>query len=247
MDLNPWAIALPVAGAAAAGVVSWAAVAPSSQIFGPVLSRLPCSEASVVALTFDDGPNPGVTPRLLELLQRYNASATFFVIGRYARKCLDLIREIAARGHVLGNHTETHANLVWMSPTRIARELQSCRDSVLDALGASSASSPHMRWLRPPFGFRGPQLRGAARELAPAGVVNWSRLCHDWKPQPASAVITRLARVSAGDIVLMHDGDHRGQNGDRAHVVAALEYWLPRWRDAGMEFVTIPNGVAAPR
>jgi peptidoglycan-N-acetylglucosamine deacetylase len=213
-----------------------------------VLRRLPQGRPSkAIALTFDDGPNPSVTPRILELLARHQAHATFFVMGRYARECPQLVREISSAGHLLGNHTDTHPNLIWKSPARIAEELRACRDSVLDALANYSAphSQPHMAWMRPPFGFRGPQLRGIAQKFAPSGIATWSRMAWDWKPQPAAPVIERLSRVRAGDIVLLHDGDHRQQNGDRAHVVAALEHWLPRWRDAGFEFVTIPAGVAA--
>ena len=74
----------------------------------------------------------------------------------------------------------------------------------------------------------------------------WSKLCRDWNPQPPERLISRLARVAQpgklrGDIVLLHDGDHRTLRGDRLHVVAALEHWLPRWRDAGIEFVTIES------
>ena len=64
-----------------------------------------------IALTFDDGPNPAVTPRLLELLDRYSVPATFFLIGKFVRECPGLVQEMSARGHLLGNHTETHANL----------------------------------------------------------------------------------------------------------------------------------------
>ena len=72
-----------------------------------------------------------------------------------------------------------------------------------------------------------------------SAVVMWSAWAWDWKPQPAAPVIERLRRARGGDIVLLHDGDHRKLNGDRQHTVAALEYWLPRWKDAGLEFVTI--------
>ncbi|MGB6199426.1 MAG: hypothetical protein WBF35_07755, partial [Candidatus Acidiferrales bacterium] len=90
-----------------------------------------------------------------------------------------------------------------------------------------------------PYGFRGPQLRGAVRRAGLAGVAMWSLTCYDWKPQPAARLIARLGRLRGGDIALLHDGDHRALGGDRAHVVTALEYWLPRWRDQGLEFVTI--------
>jgi peptidoglycan/xylan/chitin deacetylase (PgdA/CDA1 family) len=78
------------------------------------------------------------------------------------------------------------------------------------------------------------------------GVVMWSKICWDWKPQPPERLVARLSSVARpdrtyGDVVVMHDGDHRAPNGDRHHVAAALEYWLPRWRDAGLEFVTMDS------
>jgi peptidoglycan-N-acetylglucosamine deacetylase len=245
MLLNPWAVTIPAACVAGgAGLFARAAVAPSSQIFGPVLRRLPEREAgNRIALTFDDGPNPSVTPQILDLCARHHARATFFVMGRFARECPSLVREISCAGHVLGNHTTTHPNLIFKTQAQIANELRACREAVFDALGA--ADPAQMAWLRPPFGFRGPQLHRVAENFAPAGVATWSRTAHDWKPQPAAPVIERLSRVRAGDIVLLHDGDHCLQNGDRAHVLAALEHWLPRWRDAGFQFVTIPAGVAS--
>ncbi|HWY77659.1 MAG TPA: hypothetical protein VN281_18720, partial [Verrucomicrobiae bacterium] len=82
------------------------------------------------------------------------------------------------------------------------------------------------------------------RRAGMQGIVMWSKICWDWKPQPPGRLIERLSHVARqdrpqGDIVVMHDGDHRGLGGDRHHVVAALEHWLPRWRGAGMEFVTM--------
>ena len=103
--------------------------------------------------------------------------------------------------------------------------------------------------MRPPYGYRSPLLDGEVRRAGMQGVVMWSKICWDWKPQPPERLIGRLARVarpggSHGDIVVLHDGDHRALGGDRHHVVAALEHWLPRWRDAGIEFVTIESSAA---
>jgi peptidoglycan/xylan/chitin deacetylase (PgdA/CDA1 family) len=240
--VNPWAIGLPSAAlAAGVGGGLWAAASPASQLYGPTLRRLPAGgPARRLALTFDDGPNPAVTPQLLNLLDRHQAKVTFFVVGKFARACPDLIREIHARGHLLANHTDTHPHLAWHSKSRNADELRRCEESVAEALGAGSQSvKMKMKWMRPPFGFRGPQLWSAMRDTGIEGVAMWSKLCFDWKPQPAQQIIQRLARVGAGDIVLMHDGDHRALGGDRAHNIAALEHWLPRWRDSGLEFVTI--------
>ncbi len=225
---------LLMAGAVAlggAGVAAWGAVHPQSQLFGPTIRFT--GDKNALALTFDDGPNPGVTPGLLNLLDAHEVRATFFLIGRHVRAFPKLSREIAARGHQIGNHTETHPNLALLSPHSIESELNPCREAVSSAVGREP------RWMRPPFGFRGPQLGGVVRRLGYSGVVMWSKWAWDWKPQPAAPVIHRLRRVTGGDIVLLHDGDHRTLEGDRHHTVAALAYWLPRWKDAGLRFVTL--------
>jgi peptidoglycan-N-acetylglucosamine deacetylase len=254
--VNPWPIVLPAAAGVAAGIAAWGAVCPTSQFFGPALCRT--AQPSAIGLTFDDGPNPAVTPQLLALLDRYGARATFFVVGRFARQCPELVREISARGHLIGNHTETHPNLTFRSPARIEEELLRCRDSIASAADLGVASPP--MWMRPPCGFRGPQLWSAVRRVGLRGVVLWSLTVYDWKPQPAARLIARLDRVTrgmaaadgrntvrGGEIVLLHDGDFRQLGADRRHILAALEHWLPRWRDAGFEFVTMDQaaGVAS--
>jgi peptidoglycan/xylan/chitin deacetylase (PgdA/CDA1 family) len=201
-----------------------------------------------VALTFDDGPNPAATPQILDLLEKHNAKATFFLVGKFSRTCPELVREISARGHCIGNHTENHRNLTFLSSSAIHDELRRCQESIAKA---STNASP--KWMRPPYGFRGPQLWSAVRRAGLQGVALWSLTCYDWKPQPASRLIERLARVSSkrersqkGEVVLLHDGDNRRLGAERGHVVNALEHWLPRWRDSGIEFVTVDD-IAGPR
>ena len=227
------------AAAAAAGIAAWGAVAPSSELYGPTLRHTASSKK--IALTFDDGPNPAITPLLLELFDRYSVRATFFLIGKFARACPELVKEISARGHLLGNHSDTHANLFWQSRKGIRGELARCQEAIAAAVHAEPP-----RWMRPPYGFRNPFLSGEIRRAGMQGVVMWSKICWDWNPQPPERLIERLSSVARpdqphGDIVVMHDGDHRALGGDRHHVVTALEHWLPRWRDAGMEFVTMES------
>ena len=93
--------------------------------------------------------------------------------------------------------------------------------------------------MRPPYGFRGPQLDRVIRRRGGAGVVMWSVAARDWQPQPAERVVERLRRVHGGDIVLLHDADYKVPQADRRHTIAALEYWLPRWKDAGLRFVNL--------
>jgi len=241
--VNPWPILAP--SAAVCGTLAWGAVHPTAQLFGPALHNT--SDRKEVALTFDDGPNPSTTPRLLELLEEQGSKATFFLVGRTARLCPQIVREIAARGHLIGNHTESHPSLALRSTRRIEEELRRCAESLDNALGGSGHSAS--LWMRPPFGFRGPQLWPAVRRARLRGVAMWSLTCYDWKPQPPSRLIDRLRRVTElktgpGEIVLLHDGDFRRPGADRSHVVAALKYWLPRWKDAGLKFVTM-NDVAS--
>jgi peptidoglycan-N-acetylglucosamine deacetylase len=216
---------------AAGGIFAWAAMAPSAQLFGSTIRHT--GDASTMALTFDDGPNPVVTPGLLDLLERRKAKATFFLVGKHARAFPALAKEIADRGHTVGNHTDTHPNLIFLPPRRIAEELDRCEEAITSAIGRPT------RWMRPPYGFRGPQLASVVRRRCGAGVVMWSASAHDWKPQPPERVIKRLRHARGGDIVLLHDADHRVPEGDRQHTVAALEDLLPRWMDAGIRFVSL--------
>ncbi len=161
------------------------------------------------------------------------------MIGRHVRACPELVREIAARGHALGNHTDTHPNLIWLTRDRIRQELMRCQGAVVEASGRRPL------WVRPPYGYRGPQLQTVVCAGGWRGVALWSRNGFDWKPQPAENLIERLAQVQAGDIVLLHDGAPDRLGADRWHVVRALEYWLPRWLDRGWRPVTLDDVTTA--
>jgi peptidoglycan/xylan/chitin deacetylase (PgdA/CDA1 family) len=244
--VKPWMVAVPTVLAGVSALTAYAARNPQSQLFGPTTRRT--TSPRKLAITFDDGPNPAITPKLLDLLDRNNAHATFFVVGRYVRECPDLVRETTARGHLVGNHTHTHPNLFFLGPAQIHNELRGCQDAIASALGAAPA------WFRPPFGFRNPWLAAAVRELN-LRVVMWTQLPSDWRAPTAEWLIDRLQPIASratqtppdanrtGDILCLHDGSHRGQNADRTCTIAALEYWLPRWRDLGLEFATIQDAV----
>ena len=219
---------------AAGGIFAWGAVAPGAQLFGPTIRRT--GDASTIALTFDDGPNPCDYSRAARFARSSSAAkATFFLIGERVRAFPALAKDIARRGHSIGNHTENHRALTFLPRARIADELARCDEAIetatgqrrerdASAVGISRAAVAEV-WI------------GAARMML--RVMMWSVAAHDWNVQPAERVIRRLRGVGGGDIVLMHDGDHRVPEGDRRHTVAALEYWLPRWKDSGLRFVTL--------
>ena len=235
--------------AASAGLVSYGAVHPRSQLFGATLCRT--NSPRKLAITFDDGPNQAITPKLLELLEKHKARATFFVIGKFAAECPVLVRETAACGHLIANHTQTHPNLFWLSPAAIKSEMQQCTEAVGEILGGPA------KWFRPPFGFRNPWVVQTATNLSMRTVL-WTLIPGDWKPRPLETLIGNMQPIAAraqenrnkpastGDVLCLHDGGHRAQNTDRTNTLKALEHWLPRWQDLGLEFVTIEEAVQAP-
>jgi peptidoglycan-N-acetylglucosamine deacetylase len=252
--MNSLYLAAPAAiAAAAAGITAYGAAYPRAQIFGSTICRT--NSPRKLAITFDDGPNPAITPKLLDLLDRYKARATFFLIGRFVRECPALVKETVARGHEVGNHTELHPNLFWLNPTKVQVELRLCHDAIRHAIGTPP------KWFRPPFGLRNPWVVPAAQELG-CQTVMWTLIPGDWREKPVEWLIPRmqpiatraqkaskngaLANGGTGDILCLHDGGHRELNADRTRTLAALEYWLPRWRDLGLEFVTIGQAVRTP-
>src|SRR5438874_2951423 len=148
-------------GAAAATFASAAgyqSLAPTGQWFGHTFIGLSAGSRQL-ALTYDDGPNDPHTLRLLEVLARHDVHATFFMIGRYARQCPEIVREVARAGHVIGNHTFSHPLLIFESAARTRTELADCRGALTDAVGE------HSNLFRPPFGGRRPATFRIAREL----------------------------------------------------------------------------------
>ena len=245
--MNPWLIAAPAVAAGFASFTAYGAVHARAQLFGPTLVY--SNQPDKLALTFDDGPNPAITPKLLDLLDRHQAKATFFLIGKYVRPFPALAKEIAARGHLLGNHTDSHPNLFFCGPAETRDELRRCTDAIHQAAWLEP------RWFRPPFGFRSPWL-GEIVARQRMQTVMWTLIPGDWRAKSLDWLIARMqpiadhARKQAspgtgartplrGEILCLHDGDFRQPGGDRTRTLAALEFWLPRWRDAGLEFVTI--------
>lgn len=232
--------ALATAGAAAtlaAGGYAYAAMWPTSQIFGYAIIAGP--DPREFALTYDDGPNDPYTLELLDVLANHNVRATFFLIGRFVRQRPDLVREIQSAGHLVGNHTMTHPVLLFQSKKRVRQELADCNAAIEDALGES------VGYFRPPHGARRPDVLRAARDLGLTPVL-WNAMGYDWKPMAPEAVlgnlrkgIARNRRRGVGSNVLLHDGGQAGIGQDRAHSVAATAMLLESAGSEGIRFVTV--------
>lgn len=207
----------------AASYAGYATMAPGAQLYGRTLTH--GSDPNQMALTYDDGPNDPHTLRLLDVLAKHNAKATFFLIGKYVRQRPDIARAIQAAGHEIGNHTDSHPNLIFCSAARLRQELEDCRKALEDALGAKTTL------FRPPFGGRRPNVLRAVRAMGMQPVM-WSVTAYDWSAKSSEAIVKKVTaqtdsrRQPQGEIVLLHDGGHLIFGTDRGFTVAATENLL---------------------
>jgi peptidoglycan/xylan/chitin deacetylase (PgdA/CDA1 family) len=230
-------------GAAVGGFAYYHGASPTSQLYGRTICRLPAATGAV-ALTFDDGPNLRSTESLLDVLGRYAARATFFVIGAFAEREPGLVRELADRGHCLGNHTFSHRSMPGRCAAALREELARTRAAV-EAAGRRFSEVDGRALMRPPYGHRRP---GTLRVVRAEGYlpVMWSVTCFDWRRMTtARAIARRGSRARGGDIVLLHDGSNHGLDVDRSRTVAATERILDRLAARGYRFASIPELMAA--
>lgn len=222
------AIGFTLFGAAAHG-----AFHRNSRIFGPVLGELPTS-ARKLSLTFDDGPNPEATPRILDSLAEHGVRATFFILGSHAERWPELVRRVATEGHQVGNHGYFHRKLQFKSPFYVKRDITLGKR----AIERAGVSSP--RFFRAPHGFRSPWVTAIARSLGER-TVGWSLGVWDSDRPGAKTIVEKTVRgTRPGSIVLLHDGDGYDASGDRTQTAEAVPEIIRRLRDKGYEFVTLP-------
>ena len=224
----------PIGGLLMLGGAVHGAFYRNSKFFGPTLGRI-SSDKKVVALTFDDGPNPIATPRILDTLAEKGVLATFFILGSHAERWPDLVRRIAHEGHQIGNHGYFHRKLHFRSPFYVSRDIR------LGIRAIKRAGGPAPRYFRAPHGFRSPWTTPIASAYGER-TVGWSLGVWDSdKPGVGEIVRRTLEGVRPGSIVLLHDGDGYNPDGDRLQTAAALPRIIDKLVDQGYEFVTLPS------
>jgi peptidoglycan/xylan/chitin deacetylase (PgdA/CDA1 family) len=226
-----------VGGAAAAVGLGWASMDPQSQLYGRTFLGTP-GVGKRLALTYDDGPNDPHTGRLLDVLAKHGVHATFFMIGSYVDKRPDIARAVAAAGHEIGNHTWSHPNLIWCSSARVRHQLERTAKALADTIG------PHTSLFRTPFGGRRPASLRVVRSMGLLPVM-WSVSGKDWELPTAQAIEEHIWRqVRGGDVILMHDGSHRGFGWQRGETVKATDAVIARAKDEGYTFRTVGEMMA---
>lgn len=218
------------AAAAPTGDVSAGGPLPTSaglrDSYNRVETKLP-----FVALTFDDGPHPANTPRLLDLLKAKNVKATFYVVGTNAKRYPEIMRRIVAEGHEIGNHSVTHPNLSKLSADGVRNELRVCHEAIVAATGVAP------RTMRPPYGaITSAQKSWIKKEFGYSSIL-WSVDPLDWKKPGSSVVASRLVSgASPGGILLAHD-IHAG-------TIDAMPSTIDQLLARGFRFVTVTQLLA---
>lgn len=196
---------------------------PRSAWLGPNWTRLPAAADRQIALTIDDGPDPDVTPRVLDALDRYGARATFFCIGEQAQRHPRCVEDIVARGHAVENHSQRHRHTFSLQgPGALRREIETAQDTLAQITGTRPL------FFRAPAGLRNPLLEPVLCQLG-LHLASWTRRGFDTRSRSADAVAQRLLHgLAPQDILLLHDG-HAARD---AHGEPVLLQVLPQVLDA---------------
>ncbi|WP_035795677.1 polysaccharide deacetylase family protein [Kitasatospora mediocidica] len=181
-----------------------------------------------VALTFDDGPDPVHTRRVLEILERYGARATFFCVGLHVAALPEEVRRIAGAGHEVGNHTWSHPFLFDLTPGQLREQLDRTTEAVAQVTGQAPTR------FRPPYGSLNPEVL-TTLERHPSTLTLWDVDSRDWsRPGPERIAATVLDAAGPGSVVLLHEGA-----GDRGQTVQALPSIIEGLLERGLELVTV--------
>ena len=209
---------------------------PKSRLLGPNWTELPAEAATrnEIAITIDDGPDPEVTPKVLDILDRYQVHATFFCVGTKVQAHPELCREMVRRGHEVENHSASHHwNFALLGLTAMRREVQEGQDMLAAATGQTPV------FFRAPAGIRNPFLEAV---LCTHGLqlVSWTRRGFDTRERDSGLALKRLTRrLAPGDILLLHDGSVARTAAGTPVILEVLPKLLDKVRDAGLRPVTL--------
>lgn len=231
LGFTPAAFAIPTLGVMA--LLGDGIFRPGSSILMPTVTHGPRS-GKRIALTFDDGPDPEVTPQILDLLKRHNAKATFYCIAKHCEQHPELTRRIVAEGHELGNHSYEHSRTLNFRGADFQEQEIEKANQVLREFAPAQRQITY----RPPVGLKNPPLAKVIKKLG-MPVIAWSIHSRDTRMTDPAAITTRVMnKIKNGDIILMHDGhDLPGQS--RPATVEAVKNLLEALTERNIESVSV--------
>ena len=237
-QLWPWWLGL-VAGNQA--LLTGAGLWPRSDWLGPNHTRLPAAaqQAGHIALTFDDGPDPEVTPLVLRVLAEHGVRASFFCVGERVQRFPELARAIVQGGHRIENHTQTHPNhFAAMGPGQMRAQIQAAQDAIQTTVGRAP------RFFRAVAGLRNPMLEPVLASLG-LQLAHWQKRAFDTREASPARVLQRLTQgLQAGDIVLLHDGHSARTATGEPVVLRVLPQLLAHVQQHGWCCVTLDEAIA---
>ncbi len=235
--LWPWVLTFIIADHL---LLTVAGLWPRSRLLGPNWTALPdrMAAAGAVAITIDDGPDPAVTPRVLDVLDEHQARATFFCIGELVERHSELAREIVNRGHTIENHSQRHLHrFSVLGPRAIATEIERAQETIERVTGRRP------QFFRAPAGLRNPFLDPVLARMG-LRLASWTRRGFDTVNPDASVVFERLTRkLRGGDILLLHDGHAANTASGNPVILEVLPRLLQALRAARLTPVTLQSAL----
>lgn len=186
-----------------------------------------------IALTFDDGPNPGntgLTPQFLDVLSKYGVKATFFCIGVNVDALPDVVKRTAEAGHLIGNHSYTHPSLPSLDDNGVLQELSKTNTAIQNATGQAPF------YFRPPMGETDDRVNGLAAQVGLSAPILWSADTKDYTGPGVDSIVQTLLSAKDGDVILCHDGVATSDQ-----TLQAIDIAIPQMQQNGVEFVTIAD------
>lgn len=204
---------------------------PNFQIVGEFFNNVDTEEL-VVALTYDDGPNPPYTNQLIGLLERFQIKATFFVTGEKVLENSETVRQLVSAGHEIGNHSYSHQKMIWKTPSFIKSEINKT-DQLLHKIGVKNKIN-----FRAPYGLKLLVLPYILSKLGKANIL-WNVDSKDYQESNPEVIANNvIENVSPGSIILLHDGSAEG-NSDRSVTITATEIVIEKLQAQGYKFKTV--------
>lgn len=198
------------------------------------------TDQKIIALTFDDGPDPQSTPKILDVLKEYDIQATFFVVGKNVKKYPELLKKTVEAGHLIGNHSYNHSYIRALGPLLLLSDIKATNERIYDQTKLKPI------FYRPPYGFRTPWAVKAASQ-AGYKIITWNNMTYDYFGISTKNLVNNIVRhAHPGGIIVLHDGHEGLARGEFNNLLVALPIIIDNLKKEGYSFVSLDQLLATP-